>query len=232
MITIYTITYNEELLIQFMIDHYRTRFPGCRIVVYDNMSTDNTVKIALANDCEVIPYDTNGQLQDNRYIKIKNHCWKDAKTDWVLVCDLDELLDINAKQLKTEEDAGTTIVKTKGYDMVTLEDKLDLAGMKYGERDEGEDKSILFNKKFVEQINYDIGCHICSPIGKITYSKKVYKLFHYCYINCKLTVEKYKLYTKRISPENIKYHWGGWESTPEEIHALYDDAWSKAIKVR
>src|SRR3990167_11265325 len=100
MITVYTITYNESLLIQFMIDHYRSRFPDCRIVVYDNISTDDTVKIALANGCEVIPYDTNGQIQDSHYIQIKNNCWKDAKTDWVLICDMDELLDINTAQLK------------------------------------------------------------------------------------------------------------------------------------
>src|SRR3989338_8384979 len=118
MITVYTLAYNEELLIQFMIDHYRTRFPGCRIVVNDNMSTDNTVKIARANGCQVIPYDTNNQIQDRRYMEIKNNCWKDAKTDWVLICDMDELLEINANQLKTEEKSGTTIVRSTFYTMV------------------------------------------------------------------------------------------------------------------
>ena len=104
MITVYTIAYNEELIMQFMIDHYRSRFPGCNIVVYDNMSTDNTTKIARANDCEVIQYDTNNQIQDRRYIEIKNNCWKNALTEWVLICDMDELLDINAEQLKKEEE--------------------------------------------------------------------------------------------------------------------------------
>ena len=85
MITVYTIAYNEAVFIQFMIDHYRARFPDCRIVVYDNMSADRTVNIALTNGCEVIPFDTNGQLQDRRYIEIKNSCWKDATTDWVLI---------------------------------------------------------------------------------------------------------------------------------------------------
>ena len=45
MITIYTFTYNEELLIKFMIDHYKLRFPNCKIIVYDNESTDNTKKL-------------------------------------------------------------------------------------------------------------------------------------------------------------------------------------------
>jgi hypothetical protein len=80
MITIYTIAYNEEIFIQFMIDHYRSRFPNCHIVVYDNESTDNTVAIAKANNCEVITYCTNNQIQDRKYLEIKNNCWKKSKT--------------------------------------------------------------------------------------------------------------------------------------------------------
>src|SRR3989344_6620786 len=133
MITVYTLTYNEEVMIQFMIDHYRARFPGCRIGVNDNMSTDNTVKIARANGCEVI-IDTNFRKLDEPLTKIKNSCWKQAQTDWVLVCDLDELLDINEAELKEEEKAGTTIIRSEGYDMVDMEDTLDVPGMKYGAR--------------------------------------------------------------------------------------------------
>lgn len=232
MVTIYTITYNEELLIQFMIDHYRTRFPGCRIVVYDNISTDDTVKIALANGCDVIPYHTNNQLRDLRYIQIKNNCWKNALTDWVLICDLDELLEINAKQLKMEEKSGTTIIRSEGYDMVAMDDKLDIAGMKYGERDKGEDKSCLFNKKFISEINYDIGCHFCNPIGTIRYSKRAYKLYNYCYINYETTVERYKAYRARISPKDIRNGCPYYSETPEEIRALYTEARNRAIKVR
>src|SRR3989344_7410362 len=118
MITVYTITYNEEILIQFMIDHYRERFPGCRIVVYDNMSTDNTVKIALANDCEIVPFDTHNEFQDRRHMEIKNNCWKDAKTDWVLMCDLDELVNIHEAELKIEEKLGTSMIRCEFYDMI------------------------------------------------------------------------------------------------------------------
>src|SRR3989344_130794 len=113
MITVYTLAYNEQLLIQFMIDHYRARFPGCTIVVYDNMSTDNTVKIAHVNNCKVIPFDTNNQYQESRQVQIRNDCWKKAKTDWVLVCDMDELLDIYEAELKTEEESSATIIRTE-----------------------------------------------------------------------------------------------------------------------
>lgn len=232
MITVYTLAYNEELLMQFMIDHYRTRFPGCQIVVHNNFSTDDTVKIARANDCEVVPFDTGGQINDRRYLDVKNHCWKNASTDWVLVCDLDELLDINAAELKLEENLGTSIVKAEGYDMVTLDKKLDIPAMKYGARAEPHDKSYLFNKKLIKEINYDFGCHFSNPSGTVVYSKLAYKLYHYCMVNYDISVEKYKLYATRMSPENLEKGWGNYEFTPGEIRDFYSESWEKAIKVR
>lgn len=233
MITVYTITYNEALLIQFMIDHYRSRFPGCRIVVYDNMSTDTTVKIALNNNCEVIPFDTGGQFQDRRHMEIKNSCWKDAKTDWVLMCDLDELLDISEAQLKKEEDLGTSMIKCECYDMVNMEDNLDIAGMKYGVRSPTSGKFLLFNKKLISEINYGPGCHQCHPIGTIRYSNKAYKIYHYASINENLTIAKCRIYKARLSPENLRNGWGiHYLMTPQQIREEYAEERKKAVKVR
>ena len=233
MITVYTITYNEQLLIQFMINHYRTRFPGCRIVVNDNMSTDDTVKIALDNNCKVIPFDTGGQFQDRRHMEIKNSCWKNSLTDWVLMSDLDELLDINEAELKTEEESGASIIRSEVYDMINMEDNLDIAGMQYGVRSDQPGKFCLFNKKLIKEINYGPGCHTCSPVGTITYSKTAYKLYHYNAINENLTIEKFRLYRARLSPENLKNGWGiQYLLTPKQISEEYAAERSKAIKVR
>ncbi|MEK6884573.1 MAG: glycosyltransferase family 2 protein, partial [Nanoarchaeota archaeon] len=134
MITIYTLTFNEEILMQFMIDHYKSRFPNCKIIVYDNSSTDNTVQICKDNNCEVRTYDSGGTLNDRLHMDLKNSIWKDAETDWVLVSDLDELLDINETDLKNEEKAGATIIKAEGWQMVNMEDNLDVRNMKNGYR--------------------------------------------------------------------------------------------------
>lgn len=238
MITVYTLAYNEELLIQFMIDHYRQRFPGCRIVVHDNMSTDNTRKIALANGCEVIPYDTQGQLQDRRLTDIKNNCWKNALTDWVLICDVDELLDINQAQLKQEQAAGINIISTKAYDMINLEDNFDIAGMKHGIKSPLVGKSLLFNKKFITAINYEPGAHICHPTGFVLYSQKMYQLYHYTAINERRTYEKCLVNGARLSPENIKNGWGvsilvtPEQNTPELIHEDYVSDRKRTVRVR
>ena len=238
MITVYTPAYNEEVLIQFMINHYRQRFPGCRIVVYDNLSTDNTVKIALANGCQVIPYDTNDQLQDRRLTDIKNNCWKNATTDWVLVCDVDELLDINEAELKQEEVVGVSMIRTDCYDMINLADNFDIAGMKHGIKSPLAGKSLLFNKRLISQINYQPGAHECHQVGFVLYSKKRYKLYHYTAINERRTYEKCLVNGARLSPENIKNGWGlgilvtPTQNTPELIHEEYVSDRQKAKKVR
>lgn len=231
MITIYTLTYNEELLIQFMIDHYRARFPGCHIVIYDNKSTDDTVKIALENNCEIRGYETNHSLNDGIHVNIKNSCWKDAKTNWVLVCDLDELLDINYLQLFNEQQKGVTIITSEAYSLVNMNDNYDIKSMNYGFRDPNYDKKILFNKTKISDINYLPGCHVCSPSGVINYSNK-YRLYHYKYIHPDLFVNKNKTTCQRISLSNKKNKWGLHCFTPEdELRRYFEEYKFKSIKL-
>jgi glycosyltransferase involved in cell wall biosynthesis len=215
-VTIYTVTYNEELILQLMINHYRYRFPNCHIVIYDNQSTDNTVTIAKANCCEIRHYDSGGQVNDQMLLDTKENCWKDAKTDWVLVCDTDELLDITEEELKYEESLGTTKIKSECWHMVNMKDNLDVNSIHYGFRDKNDswraslyDKDLLFNKKHITKIGYEGGgCHSTNSQGKIVNSSKKYKLYHYKYVNPDLFVEKQKISAQRLSEVNKKYGWG------------------------
>jgi glycosyltransferase involved in cell wall biosynthesis len=208
MITIYTITYNESVFLQFFIDHYRSRFPNCNIIVYDNESTDNTRDIALKNGCEVLDYKTNNQIDDDKLRNVKNNCWKSAKTDWVCVCDADECLNINEQELKEEEANGITMIKAEGWNMVNMEDNYDLANIKYGSRCSPYDKFIIFNKKHIKEINYCHGAHSCSPIGISKKSDKKYLLYHYKDINPDYVYNRHVLYTNRMSDINKKNGWG------------------------
>lgn len=232
MITVYTLTYNEEVLMPFMIDHYRTRFPNCRIIIYDNSSTDNTVSIAKDNNCEVRNYNSNNTLNDNLHIQIKNTCWKDADTDWVLVCDFDELLDISEKQLKQEESLGNTKIKTEGWTMINMEDNLNIHDMKYAVRETQYDKDVLFNKKYISEINYGVGCHHSNSVGQIKYSDP-YKLYHYKYLSLNIEIAKSKETTRRLSEENKKNGWGLYCMRSEtEVIEFWENFKSKAIKIR
>lgn len=233
MITVYTLAYNEEFLMQFMIDHYRVRFPGCEIVIYNNMSTDKTVSIAQANKCRVIPFDTHNQFSDSRHLAIKNHCWKNAQTDWVLVADFDELLDITHEQLAKEEFWGSTIIQNVTYDMINLNKNDDLEAIKYAVPSPILSKTVLFNKKYIHEMNYTPGCHACDPKGTIHFSRHVYNLYHYASLGEEYTIRRFKQNAARLSEENLQNGWGfHYHMTPDEIREEYAIERKKAVKIR
>jgi len=210
MITIYVLAYNEIHRMKFMIDHYRARFPNCKIIVYDNGSNDGSPQVALDNGCEVRDYskESGSSLNDGLHSRMKSQIWKDAKTDWVITSDLDEMLDITEEELKYEESIGTTLIKTEAYTIVNLENHYDLASMKYGLRDPGYDKKICFNRKFISDINFGVGSHNANPIGTVKYSDKAYIIHHYRDLNEDHCVAKSQATAIRLSADNRRFGWG------------------------
>ncbi len=232
MISVFTVAYNEELQIKFLIDHYRSRFPNCDITVFDNMSEDKTTEIAKNNNCNIRLYDTNNQINDRKYLDIKNNCWKAAKTDWVLICDVDELLDITQEQLEVEEKNGTTIITSEGYNMINMKDNLDIANINHGVRHSFSDKSYLFNKKYIEEINYEPGCHKSNPVGTIVQSKFAFPAYHFNFINMETTIKKYESYAKRLSAENLKHGWGiHYLNSEEKVKSEFLELRKNAVKL-
>lgn len=199
MITIYTVTFNEQLMLPYFIRHYRKNFPGCRIVVYDNYSTDATVKIAMAADCEVILYDTNNQLDDMKYLEIKNHCWQGQKERWAMIVDCDELCQITESELELEERSGYTAIKFTGYNMVNHKSNLDVHNITNGVMDEMYSKNYLFDTHKIKAINYNAGCHVSNPIGEYKPTVNSYPCYHYKYIDQQYMVSRYKRNAQRMS---------------------------------
>lgn len=230
-ITVYTITYNEEIVLPFFIKHYRNRFPNCKIVIFDNESTDNTQKIALENGCEIFIYDTNNQIMDDAYLSIKNRCWKDSNADWVIIVDCDEFLDIQKKDL-TEK---YNIIKSEGWDMIG--DTLDINKINSGVRSPGYDKICAFKPQDFEDINYEPGAHTAFPISKnnkpIIFNTKVIKLFHYKWIQLDYVIERFKLFNERLSDINRKYSWGiQYTYSIEKITEFYNTAFKDKTQIR
>ncbi len=226
MLTIYTITYNEEFIIPYFIKWYRDRFKDCKIVVYDNESIDNTRQIATDLGCEVIPYSTNNKLSDSAYLKIKNNVWKESKTDWVIVCDVDEFLEVDETYLNTNQ----TLYKSMGFNMFNLDNLTDITEVQYGLEAVQYDKIILFNKRYVKEINYGAGCHVANPSGDIIYTDIRPRLFHMKFLNVDLLIEKYRVYASRLSDENKKMKWGyHYEEEEQNIRNSYHN-WSKIVK--
>lgn len=208
MITIYALCYNEEVMLPYMIKFYRARFPNCRIVLWDNESTDSTHEIAIANHCEIKTYYTGGKLNDVKYLELKNSWWKDADTDWVLVCDVDELCDINDYMLRTEEERGSSLIRFHGFNMVNMWDNIDAASIKTGVRAESYDKCYLFNKQAISEINYQAGCHKANPVGRVLQSLNIYRCFHYKYLNLEYMIKRHEHFASRLSEDNHKKGYG------------------------
>jgi glycosyltransferase involved in cell wall biosynthesis len=233
MITVYTLAHNEELLIQFMIDHYRERFPSSNIVLYDNQSTDNTVQIARDNACGVVEFNTNNKYHERRQMEIRNECFKGALTDWVLVCDMDELLDINEQELKDEIKSGSTIIRTEVYDMINRQNNADVLSMKHAVKSPLLGKLSLFNKKYIKEMNYGPGSHSCNPLGTAVYSKKVYKMYHYNSLGEDITIKKFKERKARMSKDSMENGWGShYFMKADEIREEYSVESKKAKKIR
>jgi glycosyltransferase involved in cell wall biosynthesis len=239
MITLYSVIFNEELLLPFMIRFYRKRFPDCKFIFYDNCSTDNSAKIAIELNCTVINYDTGGKFYDEKLTDLKNNCWKEATTDWVAVCDCDELVDISQQQLENESSLGSTIISTEAYIMVNMNDNIDIENMNYGLRAEEKrfsptlypyDKSVFFNKSKIKEINYGVGCHSCAPVGEAKNSSVKYRLYHFKYINLPLMVKRYRQIT--LSDENKENGYSThFEGREKEVGSVFKVFRSQATKI-
>lgn len=206
MITVFLIAWNEEVLLPYTVKHYRQRFPGCGIVVYDNFSTDNTRQLARDMGCRVLDFYTGNRLDDQAYLNIKNNCWKTASTDWVIVCDVDEWLDIYPEHLQSTK---ASIIRTWFTNMVNMKEDYDVDGMEHGViyRD-FPGKWICFNRRRIQEINYDFGAHTAHPIGEVVFSEKEFLLLHYKYVNLEHLLQRHKQFGLRLSKGNLKKRLG------------------------
>jgi len=178
-IHVFLLCFNESALLPHTVSHYKKYIPSCKITIYDNESTDNSVEIANRLGCSVISWGSDNIINDFKYVEIKNNCWKSIKTGWIIMADMDEFLCVTEDELKEEMKQGVTILNVRGYDMIGESVTTDLADIdlqdicKYVDNHQ-ESKKLCFLRENVNEMNYDIGAHRCNPIGHIKYSSKHY----------------------------------------------------------
>ena len=217
-ITIYSLCWNEEIILPYYFKHYKKQFPSAKFIIYDNMSNDKSRQIIKDNGGEIVNFVTNNQSREDLQMNLRNHCWKSANTDWVLICDIDEFLDVNETYLKLTKN---TILKSEGYEMVG--DTFQLETLKLGTRNNYLDKCLLFNKKFIIEINYLNGCHDCFPVGTILYNKNRIILRHFKYFKLDYVVNRFEILAKRLSKENLDNSWSlHYLQSKSEIKSSYD----------
>lgn len=175
-VEIFSIMKNEEAMLPFYLKHYQDRFKDCIINVYDNGSTDNSIQICKDAGCYVgqFPVYTEELLKD-----WKNTIWKDSTADWIIVCDIDELLHITDFGLESLPE-HVNIISTKGYTMIDVtNDNLPIEKLDHGVYAPPYCKNIMFKNNYISDMNYEMGAHQCNPVPTPVYSTDVYALLHY-----------------------------------------------------
>jgi len=244
-IACYALAYNEEMILPQFIDHYK-KFCD-KIVIYDNMSTDNTKQIALDNGCEVISWEApGGGLNDQCYIEIKSQCYKQDREhfDWVMTVDSDELYTHKngvgglLSCLERYKKQGVTLPKIKGYNMVGPEkDCTDITKITKGVEDISYSKRCLFSPKL--DMMWSWGCHpqhsaefVKNVSGVVESEESDILLYHYKYINLDYVINRHAAYSKRMSSFNkergLAVHY---DYEEERVRSEYLDLKNKAVEV-
>lgn len=200
-LTIFIVCYNEEIMLPKTIKHYRDRFPNARIIICDNYSTDQSISIATNLGCQIIKWETTLDNFEFKLTELKNNIWKSA-SGWIIICDMDEWLDITEEQLKQEEISGTTILTIRGYDIIgnsesPILDDIDLETLNKAVPNHYENKQLCFNTKFIKETNYLHGCHHSNPVGQVKMSQTVYILKHMDWLGLPYKINKMKVRYER-----------------------------------
>lgn len=221
----YTLMYNESDIIPYVVDYWqKLRDSGIdlHVCVYDNYSTDNSVKLL-----QDIPWITIRQFHsdgqnDIIQAQIKNSCWKESKADFVCVSDFDEVLWGNlAEELEVMKQNGYNVMGTKWYAFCGDEKPTYTPGMylhqlvKKGYKQHINHhplyhhlgKFMIIDPSKVDNMNWSVGNHIANPQPQMNlYVSDKVVAFH---VNKGLSedyfVEKRQKMNKRLSPVNRKY---------------------------
>jgi glycosyltransferase involved in cell wall biosynthesis len=225
-ITLYIICYNEQLILPHLLNYYSTIVD--KIVVYDNESTDNTLKILneYKGNLEIRTFKTNHQLRDDIHSKIKNTCWIGDDSDYCIINDADEFI-YHPFGLRNylEQNLDNDFLTPVGYQMVSDNfpndySKLIIEQVKKGTPDEFYNKLSIINPKRVVDINFKPGGHevhyeVIGPNIKTILDSNL-KLLHYKFLGLEYVLNRRKQYPVRMSNMNVEKGWGRHYTEPEE----------------
>lgn len=203
-IVCYFINYNDAYYLPFFHRHY-SQF--CEhIVMYDQYSTDGSPEIAKILGIEVRNFGHRSQLNDQWYLDVKNHCWKECRgkgIDYVIVVDIDEFV------VMPPFPVGT-FPKVEGFNMISEDmPEKSMLEIKTGSPSESYSKQAIFNPDAVQEINYVHGCHKNYAVGNLVPGETPCKLYHYRMIGgVDRLIRRHAMYRTRLSAFNRKHKMG------------------------
>jgi len=182
---------NGSEMLPLYLEHYTNSFPESKINIYmsNYPKNYNGYEVPLLNkygcNIDIIELDKTEKYYDYRLTKeVRNYLkkekefrdsvWKESKADWVILCDIDEILMISDDELKNEDD---DIIQFEGYYMKRYNKKSKFNQLTYGFYATVYDKPCIFRPS-IKEMNFSLGQHSCKPTTK-KIKKSNYKLLHY-----------------------------------------------------
>ena len=174
-VEIFVPAYNGMHILPMFLDHYQERFPGCRINIYNDNSTDETGDYCRSRGCNVVDY-VSDEPKTISVTHLRNNCWKESEAEWIIVVDQDELINISLADLDAIENFD--VIKFKGYNMVVQEGQNGPREFTHGKLHPWYCKSLMFRKS-IGEINYSGGAHTVNPEVNVRINRYHFTMFHY-----------------------------------------------------
>jgi len=231
-INIFLLCYNESALLSHTVSHYKKYLPNCKITIYDNESSDNSVEIAKNLGCDVFSFSSNNILDEDIQIELRNSIWKNCNSGWIIMADMDEFLCVTENELMKEMELGTTILQINGYDIIGESETIDLTDIDLQKinkyiQNRNESKNLCFLRDAIKDMNYGPGSHSCKPKGNIVYSSRVYINKHMSILGLNYLTNKLTKRYERSEKNRLK----GWSvhytQDIEKIKEMYKNSIDK-----
>jgi len=178
-------------------------------------------------------FNTNNISDETIKIQVRNTAWKDISSGWVIMADMDEFLCVTESQLLAEMNAGVSILKTDGKEMIGESETLDLSDINLHEikryvNNHMESKHMCFLRDKITEMNYGPGSHTCKPIGVVKYSSTVYINKHMSNLGLPFLTDKMIKRYDRTHLNRRKYWSTHYTNNVELIKTRYLDMLKKS----
>jgi hypothetical protein len=173
-----------------------------------------------------------------------NHCWKESRggrgapaADWVIVCSLDEHL-VHAdlpSYLAACAETGVTVVPALGFQMFTEDvpgdDERLCDTRRLGVPDPYDCKLTLFSPTAIDEINYEEGGHVATPVGRVLApARDRLVLRHYQLLGLDRTLARFAELRTGLGTIDRERGWGGhYNQSRGELVARWADYRARAI---
>ncbi len=215
---LYTKLWNEEEMLPFFFRHYDPLVD--RYLIYDDGSTDNTLKLLAAHD----------RVEVRRFVRthptsfvlsaqaLNNNIWKESRgqADWVIMTSVDEHLYHPAglkRYLHVAQCRGITAIPALAFQMVAdafpSPDESLIRTRRFGAPLDQYNKLNVFNPNALSETNYAVGRHTAALEGRIRYPKRDrLLLFHYKFLGMDYLLRRYALLTSKLGATDKENRFG------------------------